>query len=158
MVKVHLVAHWSGSETLLRALKGLPAQLEAAWNLDWQPMVDALTPAHNLFVLGRGFGLSVAQEAALKFKETCGLHAEAFSSAEVRHGPMALLQKKLPVLMFSQNDETWPGMEELAREMSGRGVDALLAGPPLAGIFTAGPLSLSVMKILPAASTATPPG
>ena len=131
---VHLVAHWSGSETLLRALKSLPAQLEAAWSLDWQPMVDALTPAHNLFVLGRGFGLSVAQEAALKFKETCGLHAEAFSSAEVRHGPMALLQKKLPVLMFSQNDETWPGMEELAREMSGRGVDALLAGPPLAGV------------------------
>ena len=64
-------------------------------------MVDMLKPARNLFVLGRGLGLAVAQEAALKFKETCGLHAEAFSSAEVRHGPMALMQKGLPVLMFA---------------------------------------------------------
>ena len=63
-------------------------------------------PARNLFVLGRGLGLAVAQEAALKFKETCGLHAEAFSSAEVRHGPMALMKKGLPALMFIQDDET----------------------------------------------------
>ena len=79
-------------------------------------MVETLKPAQNLFVLGRGLGLGIAQEAALKFKETCGLHAEAFSSAEVRHGPMALLRKNLPVLMFAQDDETRPGVEDLARE------------------------------------------
>ena len=131
---LHLVANWAASEPLRHALATAPAQLEAAWQLDWQPMVDALQPANNLFVLGRGLGLGVAQEAALKFKETCGLHAEAFSSAEVRHGPMALLQKNLPVLMFAQDDETRDGVESLARELSSGGVKVLLAGRALAGV------------------------
>ena len=73
--------------------------------------------AHNLYVVARGFGLAVAQEAALKFKETCGLHAEAFSSAEVRHGPMALVREGFPVLMFAQDDETRSGIEQLGRRV-----------------------------------------
>ena len=133
---VHLVAHWSGNSSLRNAFASLPAQLDASWQLDWQPMVETLQPAHNLFVLGRGLGLGVAQEAALKFKETCGLHAEAFSSAEVRHGPMALLEKKLPVLIFTQDDETRPGLEALAQEWSAQGVNVLMAGRDLPGVKT----------------------
>jgi glucosamine--fructose-6-phosphate aminotransferase (isomerizing) len=106
----------------------LPAQLAQAWQLDWQPMVELLTPASNLFVLGRGLGLAAAQEAALKFKETCGLHAEAFSGAEVRHGPMALAKQNLPALMFVQNDEAREGMEALARDLSASGARVLMAG------------------------------
>ena len=130
---VHLVAHWTGDAALLQALSELPGQLRAAWALDWRPMVEALTPARNLFVLGRGLGLGVAQEAALKFKETCGLHAEAFSSAEVRHGPMALLQKGLPALLFAQDDETRDGLEVLATELAAGGVTVLSAGADAAG-------------------------
>jgi glucosamine--fructose-6-phosphate aminotransferase (isomerizing) len=77
--------------------------------------------------------LAVAQEAALKFKETCGLHAEAFSGAEVRHGPMALIERNLPVLMFIQDDETRAGMEVLAAELSGAGANVLVAGATVAG-------------------------
>ena len=77
----------------------------------------AAAGASNLFVIGRGFGLGVAQEAALKFKETCGLHAEAFSAAEVRHGPMALVGRGFPILAFSQNDETRASIETLARRV-----------------------------------------
>ena len=84
--------------------------------------------AVNLFVVARGFGLGVAQEAALKLKETCGLHAEAFSSAEVKHGPMALVRAGFPVLMFSQDDETRAGIEQLAAEFAARGARVLLAG------------------------------
>jgi glucosamine--fructose-6-phosphate aminotransferase (isomerizing) len=87
-----------------------------------------LTDAVNLFVVARGFGLAIAQEAALKLKETCGLHAEAFSSAEVKHGPMALVRAGFPVLMFSQDDETRSGIEQLATEFAGRGAKVLLAG------------------------------
>jgi len=133
---LHLAARWGGSDTLLRALDILPARLEAAWHLDWQAMVEVLQPAQNLFVLGRGLGLGVAQEAALKFKETCGLHAEAFSSAEVKHGPMALLEQNLPVLMFAQNDETRPGLETLAQDWSRRGAKIMYAGPDVAGVRT----------------------
>ena len=130
---VHLVAHWSGNADLLRALEDAPAQLEKAWALDWRAMVETLQPARSLFVLGRGLGLGVAQEAALKFKETCGLHAEAFSGAEVRHGPMALLQKNMPALIFAQYDETRAGQETLARELADGGVHVLMAGANIPG-------------------------
>lgn len=53
-----------------------------------------------MFVIGRGFGFPIVQEMALKFKETCGIHAEAFSSAEVLHGPFALMNQTLQHLLF----------------------------------------------------------
>src|SRR5262249_22472327 len=111
---IHLVAAWSEDEELLNALMRAPAQLERAWKLDWAAALTALRSARNMYVVGRGLGLGVAQEAALKLKETSGLHAEALSAAELRHGPMALVQKGFPVLIFAQQDETRGGIESLA--------------------------------------------
>jgi glucosamine--fructose-6-phosphate aminotransferase (isomerizing) len=125
---VQLVASWTRQPDLSAALAKLPAQLARAWQCDWGEVAETLLEAHNLYVVARGFGLAVAQEAALKFKETCGLHAEAFSSAEVRHGPMALVRAGFPVLMFSQDDETRSGIEQLAAEFAARGAKVLLAG------------------------------
>jgi glucosamine--fructose-6-phosphate aminotransferase (isomerizing) len=87
-----------------------------------------LREATNLYVVGRGFGLGIAQEVALKLKETCGLHAEAFSAAEVKHGPMALVRLGFPVLMLSQNDESRAGIAELAHDFVLRGARVLTAG------------------------------
>jgi glucosamine--fructose-6-phosphate aminotransferase (isomerizing) len=81
-----------------------------------------------MYVVGRGFGLGIAQEVALKLKETCGLHAEAFSAAEVKHGPMALVRLGFPVLMLSQNDESRPGIAALANDFIVRGAEVLTAG------------------------------
>ena len=128
-----LVASWTQDLVLSAALAKLPAQLQRAWECDWSAGVTALAPAVNLFVIARGFGLAIAQEAALKLKETCGLHAEAFSSAEVKHGPMALVKAGFPVLMFGQDDETRAGIEQLAAEFSARGARVLLAGANAAG-------------------------
>ncbi|MBS0420911.1 MAG: SIS domain-containing protein [Proteobacteria bacterium] len=125
---IHLVASWSQDEELLDALEQAPAALARAWKLDWQDALTTLTPVRNLYVVGRGLGLGVAQEAALKLKETCGLHAEALSAAELRHGPMALVQSGFAVLIFAQNDETHGGVETLAAELAGRGAQILLAG------------------------------
>jgi len=125
---IHLVAFWSEDEELLDALAQAPAQLERAWKLDWQPALALLESARDLYVVGRGLGLGIAQEAALKLKETCGLHAEALSAAELRHGPMALVQPGFPVLIFAQNDETHGGVEALAAELAERGAQIMLAG------------------------------
>jgi len=125
---VHLVASWTADQELLDALQQCPAQLEQAWSLDWTGAVPALTRATNLYVVGRGFGLGIAQEVALKLKETCGLHAEAFSAAEVKHGPMALVKPGFPVLMLSQNDESRAGIAALANDFVLRGAEVLLAG------------------------------
>jgi glucosamine--fructose-6-phosphate aminotransferase (isomerizing) len=118
---------------LQAALPLLPEQLQRAWTCDWSPAVATLRDAVNLFVVARGFGLGVAQEAALKLKETCGLHAEAFSAAEVKHGPMALVRAGFPVLMFTQHDDTRAGIEELAAEFAARGAKVLLAGADARG-------------------------
>jgi glucosamine--fructose-6-phosphate aminotransferase (isomerizing) len=125
---VHLLACWTSDQTLTSALLAAPEQLAQAWELDWSPAVPVLQQAVNLFVVGRGFGLGIAQEAALKFKETCGLHAEGFSAAEVKHGPMALVGQGFPVLMLSQADESRAGIEQLANEFVARGASVLMAG------------------------------
>jgi glutamine---fructose-6-phosphate transaminase (isomerizing) len=124
----HLVAGWTADQTLLDSLQRAPEQLEQAWRLDWSDAMPALTRAASLYVVGRGFGLGIAQEVALKLKETCGLHAEAFSAAEVKHGPMALVRLGFPVLMLSQNDESRAGIATLAHDFIVRGAEVLLAG------------------------------
>jgi glucosamine--fructose-6-phosphate aminotransferase (isomerizing) len=125
---IQLVGSWARDGDLLTDLQGAPTLLEQAWTLDWSPAVSRLRLASDLYVLGRGLGLGVAQEAALKFKETCGLHAEAVSSAEVQHGPMALIRVGFPVLIFAQDDVTRSGVESLATELAGRRADIMLAG------------------------------
>ncbi|HKT31770.1 MAG TPA: SIS domain-containing protein [Gammaproteobacteria bacterium] len=126
---LHLVAHWKNDTALLQALKGTPAALRRAAALDWSSLVTGLKDADHLFVLGRGLMLGAAQEAALKFKETCGLHAEAFSTAEVRHGPMALIGPEFPVLLFAQEDATLPGALSAADEFRARGARVWTAAP-----------------------------
>jgi glucosamine--fructose-6-phosphate aminotransferase (isomerizing) len=124
-----LIAAWTQDEALEAALETLPALLAQAWRLDWSPAVERLTSASNLYVLGRGVGFAVALEAALKFKETCGLHAEAFSAAEVLHGPMALVKDGFPALVFAQNDESRASVDAMAKGLAERGADVLLAAP-----------------------------
>jgi glucosamine--fructose-6-phosphate aminotransferase (isomerizing) len=123
-----LVAVWTEDAALESALDALPAQMDAAHRMDWSPALLALQDTQSLYVVGRGPGFAAAQEAALKFKETCGLHAEAFSAAEVRHGPMALARDGFPVLAFAQDDQTREGVEALAAELVAVGARVLLAG------------------------------
>ena len=125
---IHVLASWTQERSLSTALHGTPELLARAWECDWSPALQPLLDTLNLYVIGRGFGLGVAQEAALKFKETCALHAESFSSAEVKHGPMALVKAGFPVLMLSQSDETRSGMDALAKDFIARGARVMLAG------------------------------
>jgi len=128
-----LLANWTEDRRLLAVLPQVPDLLARAWECDWTRGVETLRDAVNLYVVARGFGLGIAQEAALKLKETCGLHAEAFSSAEVKHGPMALVRAGFPVLMFTQRDDTRTGIQELATEFASRGARVLIAGADAVG-------------------------
>jgi glutamine---fructose-6-phosphate transaminase (isomerizing) len=121
-----LVASWQDDAALGAALEELPRALQVAAHADWSPALPALREADRLFVVGRGLGLPVAMEAALKFKETCGIQAEAFSGAEIQHGPMALIDEGYPLLLFAPR----AGLLELAAAMRARGARVLLAAPP----------------------------
>jgi glucosamine--fructose-6-phosphate aminotransferase (isomerizing) len=123
-----LTAEWTADAQLVSDLQALPALLRQAWDCDWSALAEALSDARDLYVLGRGLGLGVAQEAALKLKETSQLHAEAFSNAELRHGPMALIESGFPVLMFNQCDQTSSLVEDSASALVERGGRVFLAG------------------------------
>lgn len=154
-----LVAAWSQDPALQAELDALPDRLARAWALDWSAALPVLAPAEHLYAVGRGLGLSVAQEAALKAKETIALHAEAYSGAEVRHGPYTLPGARFPVMMLAQDDVTRPGLIELAGELAARGVPVLTAGAAASGgielpsvpggpALAPAPLALSCYRLL----------
>ena len=130
---LRLVAAWTQHAALTSALETLPAMMDQSWALDWSAALPLLEPADHLYVVGRGLGLGAAQEVALKCKETCGLHAEAFSSAELRHGPYALSGPGFPALLLAQRDGTQAGVETLGGDLAGRGVPVLMAGANASG-------------------------
>ncbi|WP_433860816.1 SIS domain-containing protein [Pseudomonas thivervalensis] len=124
-----LVAHWKDDAELLEAGSALPEGLRDAASQDWNAAVEALRDCQRLMVIGRGAGFAIAQEAALKFKETSAIQAEAFSSAEVRHGPMALIDEHYPLLVFAPRGAEQAGVLSLAADMRQRGARVLLAAP-----------------------------
>ena len=119
-----ILGHWTGDAALLAALAQLPEHLARAVALDWTPLLAGLDGHSSLYVLGRGPTLAIASEAALKFKETCGLHAEAYSAAEVLHGPARIVEGGFPVLALAARDASETGVAEVADRLAGQGASA----------------------------------
>ncbi len=119
-----ILAHWQNDEPLIAALAGLPKALSRAVVLDWTPVGATLKDARSAYVIGRGPALAIAQEAALKLKETCGLHAEAYSAAEVLHGPARIVENGFPVLALAVPDAAEAGVAEIADRLAGQGATA----------------------------------
>ncbi len=124
-----VVAQWQNDPELLDGLAALPDALRSATETDWSAAIDVLAPARNIMVVGRGISFPIALESALKFKETSALQAEAFSGAEIKHGPMALIEEGYPLLIFATRGPTQASVLQLAREMRTRGARVLLAAP-----------------------------
>jgi glucosamine--fructose-6-phosphate aminotransferase (isomerizing) len=132
---LQVVAAWSGDTAMQLAGMRLPDRLDAAAQLDWRDALAPLAGASSAIVIGRGPTLAIAREAALKLKETCELHAEAFSSAEFHHGPIALVSAAYPVVLLRPTDAAGAGMSALAADLRHKGACVLVAGPgpPRAG-------------------------
>ncbi|APC91418.1 Glucosamine-6-phosphate deaminase [isomerizing], alternative [Francisella sp. MA067296] len=124
---VGIVAEYNQDKALLDALEALPVALEKSLESDWSAAVAELHNSKNMFVIGRGFGFPIVQEMALKFKETCAIHAEAFSSAEVLHGPFALMNKTFTTFTILQHDESAEGTHQIVNRMTDLGVATVLA-------------------------------
>jgi glucosamine--fructose-6-phosphate aminotransferase (isomerizing) len=116
-----ILGHWIGDATLLAALQDLPGHFSRAIACDWTEVAGALGQTSSLFILGRGPSAAIANEAALKFKETSGVHAEAYSAAEVMHGPMALVGKGFPVLALAARDKSEASMIDAANQLADKG-------------------------------------
>lgn len=125
---LHLVSVWSEDPALLSALERAPSLLTKAGACDWSTPLAALQRASSLYVISRGLGLGIAQEMALKFKETCRIHAEAFSAAEVLHGPLALVGPGFPALVLDPSDEGSESTRSVAAAFAGLGAAVAYAG------------------------------
>lgn len=131
-----LIAEWRQDDALRAAVAALPDAFAAALKLDWEPLSARLSRATSLYVLGRGPAFAIANEAALKFKETCGLHAESYSAAEVLHGPAAIVQAKFPVLALGVEDAALPQLINTAERLAAQGADVFLTGGHATGATT----------------------
>lgn len=125
---VHLASLWREERELTSALAKLPEDLADAWDADWSAGVDMLQNARHLYVLGRALTFGIAQEAALKCKETCRIHGEAFSIAEVAHGPMALAGPEFPLLVFPPLGEAAIGLDSILPAFRARGAPVAIIG------------------------------
>jgi glucosamine--fructose-6-phosphate aminotransferase (isomerizing) len=126
-----VIAELTGDAALEAALGNLPDVL--ARTLDAEAQADDLAQryrfAENLLVLARGLHFGVAQEAALKLKETSGIHAEAYSAAEFAHGPRRLLAEGLPLLGFAPADAALDATRAAYDDLRAAGADLRTIGP-----------------------------
>jgi glutamine---fructose-6-phosphate transaminase (isomerizing) len=130
-----LIAELHDDNALRAAVRALPTDLSHALDADWSAALAPLSTATSAYVVGRGPALPIALEAALKLKETAVLHAEAFSGAEVMHGPLQLLHTGFPVLAFRPRDAAYAAMGDSVARLQATGGTVLSAeeGPAAPG-------------------------
>jgi glucosamine--fructose-6-phosphate aminotransferase (isomerizing) len=108
---------------IVRALRKLPEQLEAV--LAKRPLIEELaeryTRASNVLYLGRGYNFPVALEGALKLKEISYIHAEGYPAAEMKHGPIALIDELMPVVFVAPRDAVHAKIVSNIEEVRARG-------------------------------------
>lgn len=118
-----LLGHWQKDHQLLAAVENLPGQCSAAIDSDWTALGDRLCDEDALFILGRGPSMAIANEVALKFKETCQIQAESYSSAEVMHGPVSIVGSGFPILALAARDAAQSSVVEIADKLADQGAD-----------------------------------
>ena len=121
---------------MLEALRQLPAALALA--LRTEPHMAAWAAKfaqceHALF-LGRGVHFPVALEGALKLKEISYIHAEAYAAGELKHGPLALVDRSMPVIAIAPKDALLDKLKSNLQEVSARGGELLLFADQDSGI------------------------
>ena len=117
----------------LTALSTLPGKIEEALSAEEQvkAVAVAMSSARDVLFLGRGPQAPVALEGALKLKEISYLHAEGYAAGEMKHGPIALIDEKVPVVVIATNDATYEktlGNIEEVRARGGQVIAVVTAG------------------------------
>ncbi|HCM37756.1 MAG: Glucosamine-fructose-6-phosphate aminotransferase, isomerizing [Candidatus Gottesmanbacteria bacterium GW2011_GWB1_43_11] len=110
-----------GKKVILQAAASTKQVLSEANIKRLQKLADKLKSARDIYVIGRGLSYPASLEAAIKIKETAYIHAEGMAAGELKHGPLALVEKGVPCIAFLPNDETYGANLAGAMEMKARG-------------------------------------
>ncbi|MCY7294972.1 glutamine--fructose-6-phosphate transaminase (isomerizing) [Alteromonas sp. a30] len=107
----------------INALTTLPAKLEETLNLDKEisGLAEEFANKYHALFLGRGDQYPIAMEGALKLKEISYIHAEAYASGELKHGPLALIDDEMPVIVVAPNNELLEKLKSNVEEVRARG-------------------------------------
>ena len=108
---------------IIRALKALPQQVEEALAMDTdiEQMAQSFAEKHHALFLGRGTLYPVAKEGALKLKEISYIHAESYPAGELKHGPLALVDKDMPVVAVAPQNDMLDKLKANLQEVKARG-------------------------------------
>ena len=109
---------------LARALIELPAHINEALNMEEQfkrIAEDILSPARDVLYLGRGLSFPIALEGALKLKEISYIHAEGYAGGEMKHGPIALIDEAVPVVVVAPSDALFDKIASNFEQVKARG-------------------------------------
>ena len=135
---------------LVKQLEHLPREIEDVLALDEkiQQLSETFADKHNALFLGRGAQYPVAMEGALKLKEISYIHAEAYPAGELKHGPLALVDASMPVVVVAPNNELLEKLKSNLHEVSARGGQMLVFADQEAGMS-----SDDTSTVLPVAPT-----
>ncbi len=113
---------------LVKQLEHLPRQIEDVLKLDKkiQTLSEGFSDKYNALFLGRGAQYPVAMEGALKLKEISYIHAEAYPAGELKHGPLALIDANMPVVVVAPNNELLEKLKSNLQEVGARGGEMLV--------------------------------
>ncbi|WP_024461759.1 glutamine--fructose-6-phosphate transaminase (isomerizing) [Marinimicrobium sp. LS-A18] len=108
---------------MVQALKGLPAKLEESLSLAEriEDLAEEFADKHHALFLGRGDQYPIAMEGALKLKEISYIHAEAYAAGELKHGPLALIDAQMPIIVVAPNNELLEKLKSNVEEVRARG-------------------------------------
>ena len=108
---------------VVTALQSLPAKIEQILGMDdaIQAMAEDFADKHHALFLGRGDQYPIAMEGALKLKEISYIHAEAYAAGELKHGPLALIDADMPVIVVAPNNELVEKLKSNVEEVRARG-------------------------------------
>ena len=106
----------------MNELEAIPAKVERVLKTNDQIMkiAEKFKDARNFLYLGRGYGFPVALEGALKLKEISYIHAEGYPAAEMKHGPIALIDDEMPVVVIANKNETYEKVVSNIQEVKAR--------------------------------------
>ena len=109
--------------SLVHSLRTLPEQLKSTLALDKQiqALAEEFANKHNSLFLGRGSQYPIAMEGALKLKEISYIHAEAYAAGELKHGPLALIDADMPIIVVAPNNELLEKLKSNVEEVRARG-------------------------------------
>jgi len=107
---------------LIAELQMIPQKVEQTLKLDMQvkEISKIFTYSRNFLYLGRGYNFPVALEGALKLKEISYIHAEGYPAAEMKHGPIALIDREMPVVVIATNKGTYDKVVSNIQEVKAR--------------------------------------